>query len=317
MTVHVYRSTDSGAPSLTGSGLGSLINVLAWCLVTGSSSPAGWTKPYTGTNIAIFKQPSTANQRYLYITEASANQYAYMTGLETASSISVYSGQFPSSGQNSGAVNIPRSSTYDATARPWILVATDKIFYLWINGSSSVPVTVLSNTFSMCFGDFISIVPGDTYNTILIAYNTATITPSNTQGGLSCINTSLQTLSPGGYVARNYTQIGSSINVSRSNNFAFAAAANSSGALGMPFPNPADGNIYVSQFYIGENVGTSSGIYRGYLPGIWNLLHNITSLSDGDQITNIAGLTGKTMEVHFTYAGGAASGFLLEISNTW
>ena len=53
MTVRIYKSTDSGAPTLTGQAF-SLISLLLACLVDGygSKAAAGWTKPYTGTNLA-------------------------------------------------------------------------------------------------------------------------------------------------------------------------------------------------------------------------------------------------------------------------
>ena len=67
MTVRLYRSTDGSAPTLSGTA-GDLINLLDKCLVSGygSSTAAGWTKPYTSTNAAAFR-PGLGLQYYINI----------------------------------------------------------------------------------------------------------------------------------------------------------------------------------------------------------------------------------------------------------
>ena len=68
MTMTIYKSTDPSAPALP-SVNGSMINVLYQCLVTGygSKAGAGWTRPFTGTNLAAFKQGAGGNNRYLRV----------------------------------------------------------------------------------------------------------------------------------------------------------------------------------------------------------------------------------------------------------
>ena len=78
MALTIYRSSDAGAPSLTGAA-GSLIALLDACLRTGygTKAGAGWTKPFTGTNIAAFRQGAGGNGRYLRVWNArtSADMY--------------------------------------------------------------------------------------------------------------------------------------------------------------------------------------------------------------------------------------------------
>ncbi|MGE3907973.1 MAG: hypothetical protein AB7K36_01385, partial [Chloroflexota bacterium] len=60
-TTRIYRSTDSGAPVLTGQA-GSLLNLLDKCLVDGygSKAAAGWSRPYTGTNKTAYRNSVAA-----------------------------------------------------------------------------------------------------------------------------------------------------------------------------------------------------------------------------------------------------------------
>src|SRR5574337_1134523 len=65
----VYRSSDASAPTLSGTA-GDLVNVFDKCLVAGygAKSPAGWSKPYTGSSIAVFRQGG-GNLHYLRVQD--------------------------------------------------------------------------------------------------------------------------------------------------------------------------------------------------------------------------------------------------------
>src|SRR5574337_1555206 len=94
MTVNVYRSSDASAPVLTGQA-GSLITVLDACLISGygSKSPAGWVKPYSGTNLAAYRA-ATGNQFYFRVDDSGTVE-ARISGYETMSDVNTGTGQFP------------------------------------------------------------------------------------------------------------------------------------------------------------------------------------------------------------------------------
>ena len=73
MTTRLYRSTDSSAPTLSGT-VGDLVNLLDKCLVTGYGSQvaAGWTKPFTSTNSADFRG-SAGLQYYIEVNDNGPN----------------------------------------------------------------------------------------------------------------------------------------------------------------------------------------------------------------------------------------------------
>jgi len=99
---------------------------------------SGWTKPYTGTNLAAFKQGSGSNGFYFYVDDTGTTD-SRVVGYETMASISDTSGNaFPTTAQLSGGGYIRKSSVASSTARDWILVATEKAFYLWIDKAGVV-----------------------------------------------------------------------------------------------------------------------------------------------------------------------------------
>lgn len=323
MTVRVYRSTDAGAPSLIGT-RGSLINVLSAVLTGpsfngtgnayGSTPCAGWSRPFTGTNLAAYQQPATANQRFLLIDETTADSSARVTGYETMTSISGGVGPFPAGDQiTNSKLFLCKSTTFDATSRPWIIIATDKLFHMWVNCSGAAPPVVSTPAAMLTFGDFISYAPGDTYNTVLIS--AATVGPNVFQPVLS--TGGLQTLAAGHFYPRSYNQTGTSAQGTKGTVGPQCGTA-SSGGGGLSTPNATDGKIYVSPFQLGESVSGTGTILRGELPGVYALLHTASSLfNDADMLTDVAGLPGKTLELHYLYNSGAAGAILLETSNTW
>jgi hypothetical protein len=312
MTVNVYRSTDPGAPTLSGVA-GTFNNVLNACLVAGygNQAGAGWSRPFTGTNVSVYRQPATANQRYLSVDETTTDGLINLRGYENMTAVSTGTGVFPLPTQP--VVNLYRGSNGDATAHPWFCVATDKMIYFWNSSSASSPS---NGMYGFAFGDFISTVPNDQYNTILIGHGNSSGSNygmpfiSATAIGGSALN--------GHYVVRNYTQTGGAIMVSKVSDW--AKIGNSAvGQSGMPFPSPADGKIYVAPFYIMELVGSSNGILRGTLPGIWApCFAAAVVMSDGDRLSSIDGLPGKTLELKCMAHGSTTwTGLLYETSNTW
>lgn len=120
MTVRVYKSTDVGAPTI-GRTAGALITLLDACLVNGygSKAAAGWTKPFTGTNQAVFKQGAGSSQRYLYVNDSISVDYAAVVGANLVTSISSVLEQFPNSARY-----------MDKPDAGWMLVANEKFFFL-------------------------------------------------------------------------------------------------------------------------------------------------------------------------------------------
>jgi hypothetical protein len=126
MAVGVYRYDDVGAPTLSGTA-GALIGVLDHALVTGQ----GWSKVYSGTNLAVYRAPA-GNQLYLRVDDTGTTA-ARIVGYETMSAVSTGTGPFPTEAQVAGGLYAPKSANVNATARNWVIVANDRFFHMWVN----------------------------------------------------------------------------------------------------------------------------------------------------------------------------------------
>ena len=151
MTVRLYRSTDAGAPNLTGQ-VGSLVALLDAILVNGygAKPAAGWTKAFSAANKGAYKQDTTASNNpagmYLYVDDtgpgAGSAREARATGFETMSAITpTGTGQFPTAALTSvtgGYTCIRKSATADATVRQWTAIANGQTLYLFIESGDNV-----------------------------------------------------------------------------------------------------------------------------------------------------------------------------------
>ena len=309
MTVRVYRSTDAGAPVLTGQA-GSLIGVLDACLVNGFGALAssGWSKDFSGVNLAAYKQPVGTNGMYLRIDDTGTTS-ARAYGAETMSDVNTGTGLFPTTVQLSAGGYIYKSSTEDATARPWLLVSNGKIFYLFINGASATDWSTATVT---TFGDFTSMRSGDAYNTII---QLGTATPGSVTY-FHAINpgaSALATVANGHWIARSHLQVVSgAVTAGKISDGARSNGSSTIGSGGVAFPSPVDGGLYVAPIYVVE---PGAAAVRGVLPGLLNPLHSTKPFAHGDTWIASGDLSGKTlMAVNFN---SASSQCLVEISNTW
>lgn len=72
MPVTIYTSEDAGAPPLLPNAAGALIAVLDACLVNGygAKAGAGWSKPFNGVNLAVYKQGAGSNGMHCRIDDS-------------------------------------------------------------------------------------------------------------------------------------------------------------------------------------------------------------------------------------------------------
>src|SRR6478609_9197278 len=105
MTMRVYRWDDSSAPTLSASN-GALITVLDAVLVNGygSKTAAGWTKAFSGTNLAAYLQGSGSNGRYLRVDNSTSDNFPRLRGFKAMSAISTGTDGFPLDAQVSGGL---------------------------------------------------------------------------------------------------------------------------------------------------------------------------------------------------------------------
>jgi hypothetical protein len=320
MTVRVYRSTDASAPSLTGNN-GSLITLLDACLVNGygTFTSSGWTKPYTGTNVASYQMPS-GNLRWFRIDD-SVGLYARIVGYENMTDVNTGTNPFPTPAQQSGGGYIIKS-TNTSTPIPWVLVATETMVYLWINYTNELKNVIPAHMY--CFGDILSYMAGDNYNTVLIAQTSS----SSTLCSMSSVVLNYTSASTGSWICRSYNGVIGAVAVGKSVD---RAKNDNTTAIGAPSvnirqyvtstPSLVNQSITFTPIMIYEPAITSTPfIARGMLPGLWNLNNSNVNIfrynqNSGPTISITSGInTGKVFEL---ITCGNYGVVWIETSNTW
>lgn len=316
MALTIYRSTDSGAPSLTYAA-GSFIAMLDACLRTGygSKAGAGWTKPFTGANIAVFRQGAGGNGRYIRVWNARTGDdpatycmTANVRGYEAMTAVSTGTNPFPTTTQsNSNGLLVRVACSSPSYPTGWIVRATSNWFDVLVftgltspRGANSVPV---ADSY-LSFGAFPSLKSGDTYNDFILAE----------------ANNS--------YVYYPYVGLSSTYFVYVSRNDLGAVGAKAAALMPLsgcgedmvgkgnpgyfPYPNRPNNSVDLFQYAL-----HSEGYFRGVLPGVWGSAHGVTAIGVGNTFSGIAPVAGRTFEVIAASTASTDVGMILETSDTF
>lgn len=315
MAFTVYKSTDASAPVLSGSN-GTLVTLFDSCLVTGygSKAAAGWTKPFTGTNKAVFRPPS-GNQFYFRVQDdgpgAGGARDARVTGYEVMTDVDTGTGPFPTALQGVGGIAmqvIRKSNTADATARPWVVVADARTVYWFVLTGDSVGFYRTG-----MWGEIYSVNSvTDNYRTMIIGRGAENNTQGN-QDALDAVVTSVLSSNPLHYIARGYTGVGGSTLVGK--HCDAAKMGNTTICAGLvPLTNPSDGGIFLGPIWIHDPTSAPTGHIRGRIRGLWVPLHAVNSVGDLEPFTGTGELAGRT----FMFLKQTANGghFAIETSDT-
>jgi hypothetical protein len=320
MGVTIYRSTDVSAPVLSGT-TGTLIAVLDACLVNGygSKPAAGWTKAFSGTNLAAYKMGGSIGH-YLRVDDSGPGAggpiEARVRGFVTMSDVNTGTGPFPTVSQKTNGLFVRKSATSDSTPRPWLVVADNKTFYMWVLTGDAT-----DRQYGWSFGEFFSLVPTDPMRSIIIARDTEnSSTLSSTVDGLGFGVFGLGSLDSnivGSYVAGTVNGDVSSTAYARLGDAGLITSPSVSGGAytgSIQFPNAVNGLLYVSPIRL--KLGSSNSQIRGRLRGLWHWGHPFANAVNNMQFAGIETLAGR----QFMIVKGDSSSvtlWVVEISNTW
>lgn len=316
MALTIYRSTDSGAPSLTYAA-GSFIAMLDACLCTGygSKAGAGWTKPFTGANIAVFRQGAGGNGRYIRVWNARTGDdpatycmTANVRGYEAMTAVSTGTNPFPTTTQSNSnglLVRVAHSSPSNPTG--WIVRATSNWFDVLVftgysspRGANSAPV---ADSY-LSFGAFPSLKSGDTYNDFILAEanNSSYFYPYMLTSGPFFAYVSRNDLGTVGAKAAALVPL----------------SGCGEGVMGLgnysdfPYPNRVNNSVDLFQYAL-----HSEEYFRGVLPGVWGSAHGVAAIGFGNTFSGIAPVAGRTFEVIPASSGATSVGMILETSDTF
>lgn len=311
MLTRCYKSTDLGAPLLTGQ-VDSLNNLLKAILIDGiGGAPASpWSLAYedVSTHTCVFR-PAAGNRHYLQVNEnapgaagqreARLRGYVAMTGFNTGTE------PFPTVAQQAAGIVCRKSATLDATARPWRAYVDEKTCYLFIDCGD------LTATWDMyAFGQYQDWKPAGAYGSLITGryIENQGAHSSATNGAVLMYPTTPTPVKI--YAPREYTQAGTAVELGIMYD---SGAVNSTttiapGSLGQNYPYELDGGLVMMPFRL-----TRDGKTVGRARGLWIPAHNKPLLQD-DVFNATEGALSRAFIVQNLLSTGQ---LFLETSNTW
>lgn len=254
--------------------------------ITVKQAPAGWAKPFTGSNLAVYRSDDvTSNRRYVRIADTTTytsriNVYESMTAVSTGT------GPMPTSAQVSGGGYLVKGvSGYGAVSdvANWAVFANGKRVLIYV-----MPLIAVSPSYNggvlLGFGDFPSLKSGDVYNTFLAAMPDAATFYS--LGGMY--------LTTGFWVQRLHTAAAGAKAGSVAMPF-YGGHAAGWGGYG-PFPAPVGGGLLLTEGMLWADDLASYG-FRGMLPGRWQTPQAVAAgvIAHGDIVTGSGATAGRKL----------------------
>lgn len=332
LTPTVYRSTDPGAPAMTGQA-GSLRDVLRAVLVTGFGSGstakagAGWTEPHSGTNVSAFRNsPVTGTGGLLRVDDSATfagtnarnclfRAFGAMTDVNTGTDPA------PTTAQYAQGLLTPKSRTLDSVARAWTIVANERCFYLFTDPGATDAAWVNVPHFPLFAGDILTRKPGDGFHFALIGAQMGPISGlgNSTTGMFYGLRYSASSISSTGvYLLRSASQASGARSAALSclTDGEVNAMLGGSGS----YPDPISGGLRM------ERIAVIEGQYqiRGYLPGVYGTSCGMP-FAAGAVRTDIEGVPAGTQILSQWISqtvGGSSSNLarctlLIDITNAW
>lgn len=293
---NTYTYPVSGSPATPATGT-----------ITATVAGAGWTNPFSATNVEVFRNGAGSSQLHLRVAHTAAGP-ARVVGYESMTDVNTGTAAFPTEAQIAGGLYMVGSSTSDSTARPWLLVATEKAFHLWCGYDRTTAQGLVSAGIELMyfFGDIRSNRPGDQFNCLIMAH---TNSASNSGAYASC-GSGLSSVLGGHYLARGVAQTGASVQATKATNSHLSSVV-AIGGGGMAYPDPASGGMTLTEVMVMD-----SSALRGVVPGLWGPMHNLPG-SPGDTFSGRGSLSGKSFILLDSESGGSRARIALETSDTW
>ena len=289
-----FQFDVSGAPASPATGT-----------LTAKIVPLNWASPFVGTHKAVYRSADAGASGLCLRVNDSTTTYAAIRGYESMSDVDTGLGTFPTTAQMAEPHCCWRkSSTVDATARPWLLIGDGKRFYFFSRFHASY-----AQYAGYFFGDVNSYKAGDAYGCALISESSSSAAsyPGHYNNFASLSNT-LTSTQAGRYVARNYNQIGSALPFGFFGEYVVSTVM---GVSGMPYPSPVDNGLYVSAVAVNHG-----GILRGAMPGLYQPLH-FRPIPHGDTVSDLVGLPDKTLLGVVTPDNSTDSMVMIDITGPW
>ena len=278
--------------------------------ITSKLAAAGWQQLYAGTNMAALKPSVVEATGCVLRIDDTGTLNARVRAFEAMTDVSSGVGLTPLEGQVAGGLYWPKSSSANATARPWIVIADERGFYLAVDPTGTGRYTL---TYA---GDIASLKSGDAYGYLLTGNQSDQANASTVPDG--CCGYSGRSARGGAYLVRAHTAIGQSVAAQRlgahHNGSTADAYAGTPGYSVGAYPNGPNNGLMTGALEL-----HALGI-RGTLPG---LLHPVqdcgNAFATGAIVDGTDDLAGRRLMAIRTGppAGGTVGTVFLDVTGPW
>lgn len=273
--------------------------------ITLKVTPAGWTKPYTGTNIAVYRSPDADSTQNCFRFTDTGTTVARMLAYTSMSDVNTGLNPYPTDAQRSGGTYVLKAS--GSGNRQWFICANSRFVYLLVGDYTSYP----DQHFAMAFGDTVSRKANDAYRGIVLMANQDCTNTASKNGYMPfAVGASAER-----WMARSYIGIGIPTAVAIA--FAGSVSSQPSGYGNLPFPNPVDNAVLFSKFVIFDSTATGAPL-RGTLPGGFATAHLLGDKILDTQIYPPTASLAKHMLLKRTgYNGTNYGGMFFDLTGPW
>lgn len=257
--------------------------------VTVKVAPAGWSKLYSGTNLAAYKITAVEGTGCILKVDDTGATVARVRGYEAMTDMATGTGPFPTVSQwTEPGLWWSKSNAASAEARPWRIVADDRGLYFFPKNADT-----LGEHQGNYFGDILSLKSNDPYACILRANS------ADRSASVVALSDSLEYADPsqsvdGLYAARAANTLGGAIKHHNTPVMTVGLPLlHVTGGSGWVYPSPIDNGLMLTPLVVYSAAG-----YRGYFPGM-HVSPQLTNaaFSTGDVVEGSGGMAGKTVAV--------------------
>lgn len=256
--------------------------------ITSKVAAAGWTKLFTGTNLAAYKSLAPESTGCILRVDDTGPYTGRVRGYESMTDVSTGSGPFPTPTQwEAPGLHWSKSTEANASPRKWAVYADHRGFY-WL----PQPVAgELKQGFY--FGDINSNKSNDPYACVLRA-STTDRSASPVVSGEDVAYHDAPMNFDGMYAPRAANALGGAVRVGSCLTVAAGMALQQPiGLYGFPYPSPVDNGL---SLYPLQVFNPAQGV-RGSLPGLYgsNQIVN-AAFTDEDVILGTGAMAGKKVK---------------------
>jgi len=231
--------------------------------ITVKLAPAGWEKPFSGTNLAAYRSQDVTGTRMFLRVDDTGTTTARVVGYESMSDVNTGVRAFPLQAQVAGGGYWPKSNATNATARAWTVIADSRGWWLHSHTDPNFP-GISGSVWG--FGDYDSLKSGDPFACALQCSTTNTSTSSTSDSYAAEYNGMGNVAGP--FTARSFTSLGGSVQLDHAQE-SYAINTGVSGSLSggnVPtYPNGPNNGLFLSRKLLVERGVALRGVSRGLL----------------------------------------------------